>query len=198
MYYSIKVMICRTVVLVCILCSMFASETWGRGKTSSLVQCLAKEEENIHRGKVAGPIVVLNRELFSHFTEAGQLLLKGEYFHRVCRSEGPFTPSLNLLKLILTHEEEAFVSSKASRPLAKETVRKAGRLLLDYLAGLQSLAPRADCLPDKMKPLREIHRKYRHIEQHVESNQLIAPEDVAQVFSQLPSLDELTQSCRDK
>ena len=185
----------------------FISHYWGplamADGVSSLGQCLAKEEERIHLNQVKGPIVKLNREMLSLFTTVKRPLLKKKYFHQICRSQSKFVPSLNLVRVILTHGKEAFYFT-AQNPLKKKfqnnllthLSRRTGQLLLTYLSDIQGLSPRPDCLIERMRPLQKIYHKYKVLEEHEDTDQLMGPSDITQVFAQLNQLDKMMKACR--
>ena len=175
----------------------------GRVKISPLLYCLAQEEEKIHRGKVSGPIVALNKELLSDFTAVEHLLLRPKFYRQICHPQAPFSPSLGLVKLILTNRDGIFIStSKDSsyRRVQADFIRRLpsriGRLFMDYLSGLQGLAPKANCLEEHIPPLGKIYRKYQIIEQDVGIRQLLAASDVNKIFRQLKRLEQIIQACR--
>ena len=171
-----------------------------------LVHCLAKEEESIHLSKTTGPIVELNREFLSHFASTNKVFLKRNYFHRICRSQAPFSPSLSLLQVILMHGQGAFEPLAIKHPTYSNTQnltfddlqRKSGRLLLNYLSGVQGLTLQENCLENKINSLYNIHQKYQDIEKHVKIEQLIPPSEVLDIFKQLKNLDKIIESCGGK
>ncbi|MCY4644837.1 MAG: hypothetical protein OXB88_09490 [Bacteriovoracales bacterium] len=186
------------------LSTAFGTET-GTPSPSRLLQCLAKEEENIHRDKVRGPIVELNREMLSAFAGFDGPFIKKEYLGRICRSPSPFGPSLALLQVILVHGKKAFSSTtkrssyrKLHQNFLKKLPRKAAKMLIRYLSGIQGMTPKADCLKEAIEPLGKIHQRYKAIEEDVGIEQLISPSDVKQIFAHLKNLDQIAHNCGQK
>ena len=170
---------------------------------SPLSQCLAKEEERLHLNKIKGPIVKLNREMLSLFTTDDRLLLKKKYLHQICHSQSEFAPSLNLVRVVLIHRKEAFDSTSQNsiqkglrNTLLSHFSKKTGQLLLEYLSAIQGLTHKADCLTEKMRPLQNIYHKYKVLEEHLDTNQLMEVSEITQIFVQLKQLNKLMKSCR--
>ena len=126
-------------------------------QASPLLQCLAREEEQIHQQKVKGPIVELNQEMLALFATIRQLRLKPPYRKQICQPSSAFTPSLGLLRIILLHGKQPFYSTSQDssyRGFQKSFLTSlsstANRLLMNYLSAIQALTPRSHCLIEQI------------------------------------------------
>ena len=171
-------------------------------QVSPLLQCLAKEEEQIHRQKVKGPIVELNQEMLALFATIRQLRLKPLYRKQICQSSSAFTPSLGLLQIILLHGKQPFYSTSQEpsyrgfqESFLTSLSSTASRLFMNYLSAIQALTPRSHCLREHIPPLRKIYQQYKTLEEHIATQHLIEPSDLSQVFAGLSRLDEIVKAC---
>ena len=168
-----------------------------------LLQCLAREEEQIHHQKVKGPIVELNQEMLALFATTRQLRLKPLYRKQICQSSSEFTPSLGLLQIILLHGKQPFYSTSQDpsyrgfqESFLASLNSTANRLLMNYLSAIQALTPRSHCLIEHIPPLGKVYQQYKTLEEYIAIQYLIQPSDLSQIFAGLSRLDEIVKACK--
>lgn len=157
----------------------------------AFLQCLAKEEADIHRNKITGARAKLNQELFSLISSGRYQPIKEEYLRKICTSK---TPSLSFLRVIILHREEIFKRTWPRKTHA-ELFGKIGKLFINYLSLLQATTPDAHCLEREIPFLEKIHQKYKTIEGDVGIEQLLEAREVKAIFNQLKNIDRIIKSC---
>lgn len=169
-----------------------------------LLQCLAKEEERLHKKEQQNALFRLNQEFVNELASSNDINLKKNYVDQICSSRD-FTPSVGLLRLLLIKEHELYDLSLSGvdasmRPFKmgyiNEFQKQVPRMFIQYLAGLQSELATPDCLEKAIPELSGFSEKIKYLEEELSTHQLITQKNkIETVFNKLKNFDSIKKNC---
>lgn len=129
-------------------------------EVAPLLACLAQEEAIIHKERVTSPLYPLNQFFINELSASSNPTLKEGYYRSLC-GRGPQGASLGLMELFLTRGASIFVEESHFEALEGDILR----IFFNFVAHLQSEAPRARCLVDTVPDLGNLMDRYRYLEE---------------------------------
>ncbi len=180
----------------------------GYVKTSSaapnlLLQCLAKEEERLHKG-AQNSLYRLNQEFVNEFAGSNDIALKREFVNEICLSK-KHSPSVGLLRLLLLKENQIYDLSLSGveasmRPFKmgyiNEFQKQVPRLFIQYISSVQGEMPTANCLSKYIPELKDFNEKVQYLEMEMPTQQLIAQKNkIAAIFEKLTGIKAIKAKC---
>lgn len=176
-------------------------------KPNLLLQCLAKEEEGLHKKKASSPLYRLNQEFVNELASSNDINVKKVYVDEICQSTH-YSPSIGLLRLLLMKEHELYDLSLSGvdismRPFKmsyiNEFQKQVPRIFIQYVAGLQSELAGAKCLEKDIPELKGFNEKLRYLEEEITTHQLVAQKSTFDViFKKLRNFDDIKKRCAEE
>lgn len=186
---------------LCLLSFFFVFEVFAR--PNPLFVCLGKEEKNYHTQKESGPSYILNQVVISEFLQMNpHVKLADGQFQEICEQQ--ISPSLKILEKLLTEREKTFTVSNSiddsEKSLAKksieELVQKAPNIFWEFIAGLQSLSPTADCLDNAIPELKRIKEQSLYLEEEMTMEKIFSRKrEIRGIFKSLSQVKTLFKNC---
>ena len=169
-----------------------------------LLQCLAKEEELLHKKPLQNALFRLNQEFVNELASSNDINLKKNYVDEICASKN-FSPSVGLLRLLLMKEHELYDLSLSGvevtmRPFKmgyiNEFQKQVPRMFIQYLAGLQSELALPDCLERAIPELTGFNEKIKYLEEELSTHQLITQKNkIDAIFKKLINFESIKTKC---
>lgn len=169
-----------------------------------LLQCLAKEEERLHKKEMQNALFRLNQDFVNELASSNDINIKKNYVDQICHSK-EFTPSVGLLRLLLIKEHELYDLSLSGvdasmRPFKmgyiNEFQKQVPRIFIQYLSGLQSELATPDCLEKAIPELTGFNEKIKYLEEEISTHQLITQKSrIEAVFKKLKNFDSIKKQC---
>lgn len=169
-----------------------------------LLQCLAKEEELLHKKELQNALFRLNQEFVNELASSNDINLKKNYVDEICQSK-EYSPSVGLLRLLLMKEHQLYDLSLSGveismRPFKmgyiNEFQKQVPRMFIQYLAGLQSELATPYCLEDAIPELKGFNEKIKYLEEELSTHQLITQKNkIEAVFTKLKKFHEIKRKC---
>ena len=159
------------------LCTLLVSQSALASdfEPGALLRCLAKEEASLHKSKRSGPQYKLNQLFFNEWAGNPSLELKSDTFKRACEDRA-HSASVQLLREFMLGGKSIFRQIKINR---EDSMAEMRRITLDelrrqmpqvfftYIADLETFAPTAHCLEQKIAPLKPLREKYGYVESEI-------------------------------
>ena len=174
-------------------------------EVNPLMACLGQEELKIHRSKTTGPIYFLNQLFINELATIYGLSLKQSVLDEVCQ-KGLFSPSVNLLRILLLDGRRAFDIPPASNLGGVEALAASSlesfldripHVFFSYLSKLQALAPAAPCLEKEIPEISYFINRYKYLEDVTGPKKLIEEKGtVNSIFKKLIRFDNIIKKCR--
>ncbi|MCF8059503.1 MAG: hypothetical protein K9K67_09415, partial [Bacteriovoracaceae bacterium] len=165
-----------------------------------------QEELKIHRSKSTGPAYYLNQVFINELATIYGLTLKPKVLADVCQ-KGLFSPSVNLLRILLLDGRDAFEIPKEANlggaaGLATSSlesfIEEAPHLFFNYLSKLQAMAPNAPCLEKEIPEIAYFMERYKWLEDMVGTRKLITDkEKINAIFRKLLRFDDIIKNCKN-
>lgn len=188
-------------ILACLVCTLSAN---ARTRTNQLLQCLAKEEEKLHKLGPPDALFRLNQEFVNELASANDITLKKNFVDEICSSR-EHSPSVGLLKLLLLKEHEIYDLSLSGveanmRPFKmgyiNEFQKQVPRLFISYLSGLQAEMATPHCLEDHIKELAGFSEKIKYLEEEMSTHQILNQKSkIENIFKKLKNIKTIKASC---
>jgi hypothetical protein len=170
-----------------------------------VLQCLAKEEARLHKNNDHGSSYRLNQDLLNELAGSNTIYFKKKYVDEICQNRA-FSPSVSLLKLLLTRETSIFdfstenlESSEGSFRLnfIREFQKQAPRLLVQYLAGIQGELPTSNCLENAIPETKSIFERMKYLEEEISFNDIVKDKKkLESIFIKLSKLSTIKIKCQ--
>lgn len=172
-----------------------------------LLQCLAKEEEQLHKKTTQNTLFRLNQEFVNELASANDIAIKKIYVDQICNDQKS-SPSVGLLRLLLIKEHELYDLSLSGveasmRPFKmgyiNEFQKQVPRIFIQYLSGLQSELATPDCLGKYIPELEGFAEKIKYLEEELPAHQLITQKNkIESIFSKLKNFATFKKKCEMK
>lgn len=169
-----------------------------------LLQCLAKEEEALHKKELQNALFRLNQEFVNELASTNDINVKKNYVDEICQSKD-YSPSVGLLRLLLMKEHQLYDLSLSGvdasmRPFKmgyiNEFQKQVPRMFIQYLAGLQSELATPYCLEDAIPELKGFNEKIKYLEEELSTHQLITQKNkIEAIFTKLKKFHEIKRKC---
>lgn len=169
-----------------------------------LLQCLAKEEEGLHKKNVQDALFRLNQEFVNELASSNDINLKKNYVDDICHSR-TFSPSIALLRMLLLKEHQIYDLSLSEvevsmRPFKmayiNEFQKQVPRIFIQYLSGLQSELATPDCLERYIPELAGFSEKIKYLEEEISAHQLITQKNkIESMFNKLKEFSSIKKKC---
>lgn len=179
----------------------------GQSKQNLLLQCLAKEEENLHKKGPPDALFRLNQEFVNELASVNDITLKKNYIDEICGSKLT-SPSVGLLKLLLLKEHEIYDLSlsgveSSMRPFKmsyiNEFQKQVPRIFFSYLSGVQSEMAGAHCLENSIKELAGLSEKIKYLEDELTTKEILGQKSkLESIFRQLENLPQIKRQCLEE
>lgn len=177
------------------------------GEVNPLMTCLGQEELKIHKTKTVGPAYFLNQLFINELATIYGLSLKKDTLDEVCQTKD-FSPSVNLLKVLLLKGKDAFdippsaylggVEALAASSL-ESFLDRTPHVFFTYLSKLQALAPKAACLSQEIPEISYFMERYKYLEDTVGTEKLIREESkINSIFKKLKRFDAILKKCESQ
>lgn len=169
-----------------------------------LLQCLAKEEESLHKKEIQNSLFRLNQEFVNELASSNDINLKKKYVDEICHSK-EYSPTVGLLRMLLMKEHEIYDLSLSGvdasmRPFKmgyiNEFQKQVPRMFIQYLAGLQSELATPYCLENAIPELKGFNEKIKYLEEEQTTHQLITQKNKLEIiFTKLKGFHEIKRKC---
>lgn len=169
-----------------------------------LLQCLAKEEEVLHKKEIQNALFRLNQEFVNELASTNDINLKKSYVDEICKSK-TYSPSVGLLRMLLMKEHEIYDLSLSGveasmRPFKmgyiNEFQKQVPRMFIQYLSGLQSELATPNCLENAIPELKGFNEKIKYLEEELSTHQLITQKNKLEIiFKKLQKFHEIKRQC---
>jgi hypothetical protein len=143
----------------------------AQAQSKEFLKCLAQEELQFHKQKVGGAYYKLNQKLISELIQMTKTLtLKEKYQEQICNAPKKLV-SLTLLKLMMIHKEDLFISYAPKGDLSMrsvdnqtktEIVHESMKAFIHFINHLQAQTEKPNCLITKNKELYNLYLKARY------------------------------------
>jgi hypothetical protein len=188
-----------------ILLIITSTEIYGRNNL--LLQCLAKEEEKLHKEKNHSALYQLNQNFLNEVATNNDISLKKNYVDEICESKKN-SPSVGFLRLLLLKESDLYDftlsetdSSMRSFKLGyiNEFQKQVPHLLFSYLSGLQAEIKDAHCLNMAIPEIKILSEKLKYLEEEISIHRIVSDKKkIEQIFIKLQNFDKIKEECNKK
>lgn len=173
-------------------------------KPNLLLQCLAKEEEDLHKSKNQNALFRLNQEFVNELASSNDITIKNEYVSEICRSK-THSASVTLLKQLLLNESNIYDLSFSGAPASmrpfklayiNEFQKQVPRIFVQYISGLQSEMATPDCLNNAIPELVAFNEKLKYLEEELSTRALIPQKNrIEAIFNKLRNIENIKKNC---
>jgi hypothetical protein len=168
-----------------------------------LLQCLAKEEERLHKNS-QNSLYRLNQDFVNEFAGSNDITIKKNYVDEICQSK-KFSPSVGLLRLLLLKENQIYDLSLSGvevnmRPFKmgyiNEFQKQVPNIFIQYISSIQSEMPTANCLAKYIPELQGFKEKIQYLEMEIPTHQLIGQKQkIESIFDKLLEIKSIKEKC---
>jgi hypothetical protein len=172
-----------------------------------ILQCLAKEEAQLHKDKVQGILYRLNQEFINELATSNDIALKKSYLDEICGSP-KHSPSVGLLRMLLLKESDIYDLSLSAvdpkmRPFKiayiKEFQKQIPRLFIQYISGLQSEMATPDCLTKAIPELVFFNERLKYLEEEISSHEIMRDKNkIVNIFVKLENIKSIKANCANQ
>ncbi|MBY0412635.1 MAG: hypothetical protein K2Q18_00645 [Bdellovibrionales bacterium] len=197
----------RISFLVLLLTGLVNHGVMAKTAPNLLLQCLAKEEDSLHKRETQNALFRLNQEFVNELAGSNDITIKKNYVDQICQSKS-FSPSVGLLRMLLLKEHELYDLSLSGveasmRPFKmgyiNEFQKQVPRIFIQYISGLQSELATADCLDKAVPELAGLSEKIKYLEEEISTHQLITQKSkIESIFEKLRAFPEIKEKCAQK
>lgn len=176
-------------------------------KANLLIQCLAKEEEKMHKLKDTGVLYRLNQSFLNELATNNDISIKKNYVDEIC-SDKSKSASIGFLRLLLIKEEDIYDLSlsetdSSMRPYKmgyiNEFQKQVPHLLVSYITGLQAEIEDAHCLTKSIPEINYLTEKLKYLEEEISIHQIISDKKkIDNIFKKLQNFKKIKDTCNKK
>jgi hypothetical protein len=193
-------------LLIFILFGSFSAEIFA--KDNLLLQCLAKEEEALHKEKNQSYLYRLNQNFINELATSNDLTIKKKFVDEICSKSAKLSPSIGLLKLLLLNESDIFDLTLAGVDPAlrsykmayiREFEKQVPHIFVSYLAGLQADMPDAYCLNTAIPEIAAFNERLKYLEEEISIHAILSQKNkINIIFKKLQNIKDIAKECRIK
>lgn len=190
-----------------ILCLFLFSSTEIYAKGNLLLQCLAKEEERLHKTKDTGTLYKLNQSFLNELASNNDISIKKNYVDEICNNKS-MSPSVGFLHLLLIKEADIYDLSlsetdSSMKPFKmgyiNEFQKSVPHLLVAYLTNLQSEINDPHCLTKNIPEINYLTEKLKYLEDEISIHQILSDKKkIEKIFDRLKNFEKIKKECNDK
>lgn len=173
-------------------------------RPNRILQCLAKEEEQIIKRKLDFSIAKLNQELVNELAASNDIMIKNSYVDDIC--EHPYySPSVNLLRLLLIKENEIYdlnfddldrTQKEFKLSYIADFRKQVPNIFVTYVSSLNAQMPDAYCLERHIPEIKKFNEKMKYLENEIATKSLIQDKkQIDAIFMKLRNIKEIKQKC---
>jgi hypothetical protein len=196
--------------LLSLFISLIISFSYGTeiyASSNPLLQCLAKEENLLHKEKAQGVLYRLNQEFINELASVNDISLKKNFVDEICNSKiNP--PSIGLLRLLLIKENEIYDLRLSEidpimRPFKmghiNEFLKQVPRLFIQYISGLQSELATPDCLVKAIPEIAIFNERLKYLEEEMSIHDVIKDKSkIEKIFTKLQNIKAIKEKCEQE
>ncbi len=189
--------ICFTLLLLCNGTEIYAAP-------NLLLQCLAREESQLHKEKSTGVLYRLNQEFLNELASTNDIALKKIYIDEICQAK-IHSPSVGLLRLLLIKESEIYDLTFSEvdptmRPFKmayiNEFQKQVPRFFIQYISGLQSEMATPHCLAQAVPEIAEFNERLKYLEEEMSTHEVLKDKKrIERIFIKLQNLNAIKDHC---
>ena len=187
-----------------IILLLIISSTEIYAKSNLLLQCLAKEEEKLHKKKDQSALYRLNQNFLNELASNNDIAIKKNYVDEIC-GKPSYSPSVEFLHLLLIKESDIYDLSlsgvdNSMRPYKmgyiNEFQKQVPHLLISYISGLQAETSDAHCLNKAIPEIPYFVEKIKYLEDEISIHQLMNnKQKIENIFKKLRNIDRIISKC---
>lgn len=146
--------------------------------SSTIIECLGREELLLHKQKNIDPIYKLNQLFIDKFTAFGELEIKDTYLTKICKLphiiNNSNSVSYKLLKTLVLNGQRIFnfnkiKGSQGTVSFRISTIKEFSNdsslyIFFDYLSSLEALLLNAKCLEKNIPEVKYFRDRLKHLE----------------------------------
>ncbi len=184
--------------------SAFFSSTEIYGAPNQLLQCLAKEESQLHKEKAQGVLYRLNQDFINELASSNDINLKNVYISEICHSKTT-SPTIALLHLLLIKESEIYDLTLSEVDPAmrafkmnyiNEFQKQVPHFFIQFLSGLQAEMATPDCLAKAIPELNYFNERLKYLEEEMSTHEVMKDKTkIDIIFSKLKDLSSIKANC---
>ena len=169
-----------------------------------ILQCLAKEESQLHKEKAQGVLYRLNQEFINELASSNDIALKKAYVDEICNTK-KHSPSVGLLRLLLIKESDIYDLSLSEvdptmRPFKmgyiNEFQKQVPRLFIQYISGLQAEMATSDCLVKAIPEITFFNERLKYLEEEMNMHEVIRDKNkIDMIFTKLQNITSIKENC---
>lgn len=194
----------RSLLLInCLLAALFSSSEIYAAP-NLLLQCLAKEETQLHKEKAQGALYHLNQDFLNELASSNDIALKKNFIDEICLAK-KHSPSVGLLRLLLIKESDIYDLSlseveSSMRPFKmgyiNEFQKQVPRLFIQYISALQSEMATPDCLEKAIPELKQFNERLKYLEEEMSAHEMIKDKTkIEKIFKKLENIKSIQSGC---
>lgn len=186
---------------------LLSSSTQIYAAVNQLLQCLAKEETQLHKEKAQGVLYRLNQEFLNELASSNDIALKKNYVDEICQSK-KHSPSVGLLRLLLLKESDIYDLSLSEvdptmRPFKmgyiNEFQKQVPKFFIQYIAGLQSEMSTPDCLGKAIPEINAFNERLKYLEEEMSTHEVIRDKNrIETIFTKLQNIKAIKAKCEQE
>lgn len=191
--------------LICLLvAAFFSSAEIYAAAPNLLLQCLAKEETELHKEHSQGAIYHLNQDFLNELASSNDIALKKNFVDEICLSK-KHSPSVGLLRLLLVKESDIYDLSLSEvdpsmRPFKmgyiNEFQKQVPRLFIQFISSLQSEMATPDCLEKNIPELKFFNERLKYLEEEMSTHDIMKDKSkIEKIFTKLENIKSIRKSC---
>lgn len=169
-----------------------------------IIQCLAKEETQMHKAKTQGALYHLNQDFLNELASTNDIVLKKHFVDEICPGK-LHSPAVGLLRLLLIKESEIYDLSLSNVEASMRTFKmgyinefqkQVPHLFVTFLASLQAEMPTSDCLEKVIPELKGLNEKLKYLEEEMSTHELIKDKKkIEAIFHKLENIKGIKDQC---
>ena len=185
-----------------LLILIILSHTCLFAKPQSLLECLGKEEQDIHKSKLSKQALDFNKNLISDILDLANVKLKKKYLSQICGSNRKLD-SFRFLEVFLQNKGNIFnyygadvIESLSKKATIEEFYNKVLDRLYQYINITQVTSPTPYCLIDKNPSVSKFLFRVMYLRTELTAQKLLHQNNLGlNVIKELRRFPEQIKSC---
>lgn len=169
-----------------------------------LLQCLAKEETELHKEHSQGALYHLNQDFLNELASSNDIALKKNFIDEICLAK-KHSPSVGLLRLLLIKESDIYDLSLSEveasmRPFKmgyiNEFQKQVPHLFIQFISSLQAEMATPDCLERAIPELKVFNERLKYLEEEMSAHEMIKDKSkIEKIFTKLENIKSIKNHC---